>query len=400
MFGWIRDRLRLIWLILIVVVGLVIADVATGGRLFAWLRGREAREALRKRGGVRLTYAFDRDRAFESRIDLLRLRVEGALAKERATVTVKLAGPASELVVTLPDDALDGRLSAILKGVAIDRIGRERHVRAASLEPAILNEILQTIASRLERLQLAALPPRLDGASLVIELAGPAPADLARARRVLALEARLEFKLVDDGADFMRTVPALLAAKKAEFPGIEIGHDGWAERDSDATHSDTYLRGRDRDELDRFIASLTIPADHGVALERMGAEDERWRSYYLKRAPVVSGDFITDAEINWDPQTGRPEVSLTFDDLGAALFERATGESVGRKLAILLDGRVNSAPVIETRIAGGRARITLGGFSDPFQLQQEAKDLVAVLRTGALPAPLRLLSEEAIRPAR
>ena len=57
-------------------------------------------------------------------------------------------------------------------------------------------------------------------------------------------------------------------------------------------------------------------------------------------------------------------------------------------MAIILDEKINSAPVIEGRI-GARGRITLGGFGDPFQLQQEAKDLVAVLRSGALPAPLK-----------
>jgi preprotein translocase subunit SecD len=54
--------------------------------------------------------------------------------------------------------------------------------------------------------------------------------------------------------------------------------------------------------------------------------------------------------------------------------------------------------VIESKIAGGHARITLGGVADPQQLQQEAKDLVAVLRTGALPAPIRLVSEQTIPP--
>jgi len=67
-------------------------------------------------------------------------------------------------------------------------------------------------------------------------------------------------------------------------------------------------------------------------------------------------------------------------------------------MAIILDDKVNSAPTIEGRIGGGRARITLGGFSDPYQLQQEAKDLVAVLRTGALPAPLRKTFETQVGP--
>ena len=66
-------------------------------------------------------------------------------------------------------------------------------------------------------------------------------------------------------------------------------------------------------------------------------------------------------------------------------------------MAILLDDKINSAPVIESRI-GARGRITLGGFGDPFALQQEAKDLVAVLRSGALPAPLRKTFETQVGP--
>jgi preprotein translocase subunit SecD len=67
-------------------------------------------------------------------------------------------------------------------------------------------------------------------------------------------------------------------------------------------------------------------------------------------------------------------------------------------MAIILDEKINSAPVIESRIGGGKARITMGGFQDPFQLQQEAKDLVAVLRTGALPAPLKKTFETQVGP--
>ena len=67
-------------------------------------------------------------------------------------------------------------------------------------------------------------------------------------------------------------------------------------------------------------------------------------------------------------------------------------------MAIILDNKVNSAPVLQSRIGGGRARITLGGFKDPMKLQQEAKDLVAVLRAGALPAPLRKTFETQVGP--
>jgi preprotein translocase subunit SecD len=70
------------------------------------------------------------------------------------------------------------------------------------------------------------------------------------------------------------------------------------------------------------------------------------------------------------------------------MMEKLTGENVGRKMAIVLDEKITSAPVIESKI-GERGRITMGGYGDPFKLQQEVKDLVGVLRSGALPAPLK-----------
>jgi protein-export membrane protein SecD len=85
---------------------------------------------------------------------------------------------------------------------------------------------------------------------------------------------------------------------------------------------------------------------------------------------------------------GRPEVSFTMNRQGSDMMEKLTGENVGRKMAIVLDDKITSAPVIESKI-GERGRITMGGYGDPFKLQQEVKDLVAVLRSGALPAPLK-----------
>jgi preprotein translocase subunit SecD len=217
--------------------------------------------------------------------------------------------------------------------------------------------------------------------------------------------------MVDDGSEYMKKIAGVATAKKAEFPGIEVGHDGWSEKDSGAVHSDIFLRDKDKGELERFFASLPVadqvPSDHEIGYELHEAKDEEgsatsqdklWRTYYLHRRAELTGEYITDAEVSWDQQTGRPEVSLQFDHEGANLFEKASGANIGRKMAIILDEKINSAPVIESRIGGGRARITMGGFQDPFQLQQEAKDLVAVLRTGALPAPLKKTFETQVGP--
>ena len=89
----------------------------------------------------------------------------------------------------------------------------------------------------------------------------------------------------------------------------------------------------------------------------------------------------------------RSYVSMTFDARGARIFERVTSENVGRRLAIVLDGKVQSAPVIRERIGGGRAVIT-GSFT-----LDEARDLAIVLRAGALPAPVNIAEERTVGPS-
>jgi preprotein translocase subunit SecD len=248
------------------------------------------------------------------------------------------------------------------------------------------------------------------GNDIIVELPGLRPDDFERVKNLIGRTAQLEFKMLDDGSEYMKKLTALASSKKAEFPGLEIGHDGWTEKDSGVSHSDVYLRDKDKGEIERFLASLSkedqVPSDHEIGYEQVSSKDEEgtatpdklWRTYYLHKRAELTGEYLTDAEVNWDPQTGRPEVSVTFDREGANLFEKVSGSNIGRKMAIILDEKINSAPVIETRIGGGKARITMGGFSDPFQLQQEAKDLVAVLRTGALPAPLKKTFETQVGP--
>ncbi|HEX6838555.1 MAG TPA: protein translocase subunit SecD, partial [Polyangia bacterium] len=252
------------------------------------------------------------------------------------------------------------------------------------------------------------------GSDIIVELPGLKPEDFERVKKQIGRTAQLEFKMEDDGSEYMKKVSGLAVAKKAEFPGIEVKRDSWQEKDSGALHEDVYLRDKDKSELERFFASLkgddAVPGDHEIGYEqsdRGGGDDDDatadakqkyWRAYYLHRRAELTGEYIQDAEVTWDQQTGRPEVSLTFDSQGANLFEKATSANIGRKMAIILDEKINSAPVIEGRIGGGHARITMGGFQDPFQLQNEAKDLVAVLRTGALPAPLKRTHEMQVGP--
>jgi preprotein translocase subunit SecD len=122
-----------------------------------------------------------------------------------------------------------------------------------------------------------------------------------------------------------------------------------------------------------------------------------WRTYYLDRSVRLSGSSVTRAQSTWDPNTNKPVVDVTFDRYGGHLFGDLTSQNVGAKMAIILDDKVNSAPIINGAIRGGSAVITMGG-SDPDKMQKEADDLVAVLQTGSLAAPLKEESAAQVGP--
>jgi preprotein translocase subunit SecD len=107
----------------------------------------------------------------------------------------------------------------------------------------------------------------------------------------------------------------------------------------------------------------------------------------------MSGSAVADARVRPGTQLEGPYVELILSDRGAREFEEITSENVGRKLAIVLDGKVFSAPVIREKIAGGRASIT-GSFDI-----KEARDLAIVLRAGALPAPIKIAEERTVGPS-
>lgn len=114
----------------------------------------------------------------------------------------------------------------------------------------------------------------------------------------------------------------------------------------------------------------------------------------LEDKTVLTGQYITDARVEIGGRSiGEAHISLNFDSQGARIFERLTGDNVGRKLAIVLDGVVYSDPVIRERIPNGRAVIE-GSYTD-----EEAKVLAIALRTGRLPAPVKILEQRTVGPA-
>jgi preprotein translocase subunit SecD len=149
--------------------------------------------------------------------------------------------------------------------------------------------------------------------------------------------------------------------------------------------------------------SFKVPDDHQIGYENPEAspeaKDQRkyWITYYLERAVRLTGSSISNAFGTYDPNTNRPVVSLEFNRFGGKVFGDVTTLISGMKFATILDDKVKSAPIINGAITGGRAQITMGG-SDVRKMERERDDLVAVLKTGSLPAPLREASHSDVGP--
>src|SRR6056297_2914062 len=141
------------------------------------------------------------------------------------------------------------------------------------------------------------------------------------------------------------------------------------------------------------VVSRTSDEDEnpGVGNEILPSIDEPGTFYILERAPVVTGDELVDAQPDFD-QNGRPAVSFRFNPTGARKFGDYTAQNIGNPFAIVLDGEVISAPVIQSHIPGGSGIIT-GNFS-----VEESTQLAVLLRAGALPAGLDFLEERTVGP--
>src|SRR4051794_31176853 len=111
----------------------------------------------------------------------------------------------------------------------------------------------------------------------------------------------------------------------------------------------------------------------------------------VKRRVMVSGGQLTDAKQSFD-QDGRPDIDITFNSAGARRFGRVTQQNVNKPFAIILDGKILSAPNINEPILGGQAQIS-GGFTT-----QSASDLAISLASGKLPVKLNVIEERSVGP--
>jgi preprotein translocase subunit SecD len=425
----------------------LLADSADGKKSFrrfllANLTFRMVR-GLDLKGGARTVYTVEVDEAIRDMRDRKYDDLRAALAKSygfvqgdvptdvemqklRDVLTLKKpAGTVNTIVVEFKDPAdakthvndkfvagflnelevvrsPDGRTVTFTIRKDVDRYVRERAVSQAK----------ETVLRRVDGLGVKEASISVRDEDIIIEIPGERDADFEAIRDIISQTARLEFKLLDDEANFLE--PHTRGENTPQ--GIEFDIEN-APIGPGKTQPNFYARvakkpGETMEEalerLKKWTSELPLDEDHEIGFgkyyqvneETEDYEPAGWRTYYLKSKAELTGDLVRDAMALSDQSDtgfGAWYVNMTLDAKGAELFAKITEANVKKRFAIILDGHVESAPEIREKIGGGQARITMGSGSVQQQLQ-DARKLELVLRSGALPAPISHSATQRIGP--
>ena len=286
-----------------------------------------------------------------------------------------------------------------------------RDDRVSELQQTAVQQAKLVIGNRIDTMGVAEASVIGRDTDIIVEIPGASDETFDRIRAIIQRTARLEFKVLDEeGSSFLTSLTDLPE-------GITVASESAPAGENRPSVQSNYLRssapecGENDDEcvsarirLQEYIETLDVDDSHQLVISEVEASDrdseedlaeEVWRTYYVHRTTNVTGEDLDDAATSFD-QEG-PHVSLRFNATGAVEFEEMTGRNVNRRMAVVLDDVAASAPVINQRIGGGSAKITLGS-GDYQRLTSEADDLVVVLKAGSLPAPLRPANEQKIGP--
>jgi preprotein translocase subunit SecD len=203
-----------------------------------------------------------------------------------------------------------------------------------------------------------------------IEVQLPGLADVQGAVDTIGTTAILEFRMVDEEFDESVLDQVLSAARTALPP----------EQYADDMILNEWLWAQGRLPEDRLVL--------WTYSKEKGKEDERAQPFPVRNEIPLTGNDVNNASVGWDQQQ-QPYVRLEFKPRGGQIFCDLTTESVGKRFAIVLDQRVQSAPSIREKICGGQASIEMSSADDPLK---DAQTLAIVLRTGALDAPVVVAS--------
>lgn len=280
---------------------------------------------------------------------------------------------------------LQGGMHVVLK---VDTSKLDADARKDAVERA-----MEIIRNRVDSFGVGEMAIQRQGKeNIIVQL--PGVTDRERALEIIGKTAHLEFKLVSDNVDALKK--ALNAAVKAAQPAAERAASAAAAAEPAATApgvdaaKSAVTEAAKPDTKDKAAAIDEVLAEYELKYQ----ESDRGREPLLvEKKAALAGDTIVNAKTEFSSRGfGEPYVSLTLNPKGAQIFADLTAANVGKRLAIVLDGKIVSAPVIREAIPSGQAQIS-GNFT-----VNEANDLSVILRAGALPAPVIVEEERTVGP--
>ena len=408
------------------------------------------------RGGMRLVYTVEVDEAIRDKrdhfADEMRQELatsfglhsgEGRVTREelaKLEEKVHVSQPETALVrLTFKDPADEVKVDERFAKKFLGELSQSKgpgdsqitfKIRAdieSQIREGAVAQAKDTILRRVDELGLREAAVTTRDEDIIVEVPGTDEKSFQEIKETIRRTARLEFKMLDDGSsEKVLGPPALKPEDLPDGEGIaaytEMAPDGLDASGHKKSVKGYYARMSCQPPkypnetmaecLARFKAwakTLSVPDDHSLGFEAVtepveGTEPLQfkqvgWRTVYMYARAELTGDYITDASINQDQQNfGQYQVLLSFSPAGADRFEEVTGANINRRFAIILDEIVDSAPVIKSKIGGGRATITMGA-GDPEKQLHDANQLVRVLKSGALPAPISPSNESLIGPS-
>ena len=323
----------------------------------------------------------------------------------------------------------DARLSRYFRNEAAGITRRSSNADVAAYLQTEANEAvsraISIIRDRVDRYGVTEPSIQQQGSRrIVVEL--PGIDNPERIRGLLRGTARLEFRLMVDPAENVRALQRVIDY-------YEVGDSSTDTTDvaeADTTFDVNELLSNTESGTTNRLLEVMQPTGQSVEFGIVAEEDTaavnqllsapavremlpRGVKYMYTSAPIgttadglelyrllgvledieLTGDVITDARVDFEQFTNVPEVSMTMNSEGARQWARITGANVGKNVAIVLDGVVYSWPNVLQRITGGRSNIT------NLDSQEEAQDIVTVLKSGALPAPVEIVEESTVGPS-
>lgn len=324
-------------------------------------------------GGIHLVLEVEEERAVEIAVDRSVSAIQDLLVDKKIPVESVKRTASNQVTLAFQNSELKSQIQKIMEdfpsfveaesqATSTTIVYEIKDTEIKRIKDSAINQALETIRNRIDQFGVAEpLIQRQGLKQIVVQL--PGIREPKRAKDLIKETALLEFKLLDETSKLSMDLPQRVP------------------------------KGKEEEILKQFEGKL--PEGDQILFEKMIEKDTGRESripYLVKKRVMLTGDVLSDARVSIG-QFNEPYVSVTFDAKGAREFDRITGDNVKKRMAIVLDNTIYSAPVINERISGGRAQIT-GTFTT-----QEANDLAIVLRAGALPAPLKIIQDLTVGPS-